>query len=88
MSSGDSELHLRAGAEVGASALASGEDAEVMMVPTDVLKKAQQSTGDAKVREATSTGQKVKSSKHDTCCSPEYSMETSVERSNEAARAV
>ncbi|KAG0415385.1 hypothetical protein HPB47_007445 [Ixodes persulcatus] len=46
---GDSELHLKPGAEAEASALARGEDAEVMMRPMVVLKKAQQSTGSAKV---------------------------------------
>ncbi|CAN8011132.1 unnamed protein product [Ixodes pacificus] len=53
-SSGDSEPHLRASAEAEASALASGENAEGMMRPLVVLKKAQQSTGSAEVRRATS----------------------------------
>ncbi|CAN7948055.1 unnamed protein product [Ixodes pacificus] len=63
-SSGASEPHLRAGAEAEASAFASGEDAEVKMRPMVVLKKAQQSKRRAKVRRATSTGQKVMRRKH------------------------
>lgn len=63
-SSGDSEPHLRADAEAEASALARGEDAEGMLRPMVILKKAQQSAMSDRVRRATSVGQKVKSRKH------------------------
>ncbi|CAN7988545.1 unnamed protein product [Ixodes pacificus] len=87
---GDPEPHLIAVAEAEASALASVEDAEVIMRPMVVLKKAQQSTGGAKVRRATSAGQKVKRRKHlaHVHGSPEYSVETPVEQSKDAATAV